>query len=361
MSDHEFENYLTLISRFLRLSPAQRDAIGEELRDHFESRLTELINAGKSHDEAVRLALAEFGDAAGLAAEFSHISQARRRRLVMRCTVASVVALAAAVFVAMAVWPENHAGQGARNALAENAVKAPEKQGTTPIPTEDSLTAETEAKLQRFLSVEVADQPLSEYMASLADQLKIQVIFDNAALRDATIDPSTTPVGLVLKNVRGKTLLSLILAEHNLTYVVRDGILIVTTTDKANAQLTTRIYDCRDILAADRPENRPWDVAKPTAKTDDHTPKNENTEKQNGKTATSNGTIIKHYFTGTPPERLINVITTVIASPTWDDVGGQGTIEEYNGLLVVSQTPEVHEQVAMLLDQIAGKLAAAKK
>ncbi len=90
MPDHEFENYLTLISRFLRLSPAQREAIGEELRDHFESRLTELINAGKSHDEAVRLALAEFGDAAGLAAEFSHISQARRRRLVMRCTVASV-------------------------------------------------------------------------------------------------------------------------------------------------------------------------------------------------------------------------------------------------------------------------------
>jgi hypothetical protein len=36
MSDHEFENYLTLISRFLRLSPAQREAIGEELRDHFD-------------------------------------------------------------------------------------------------------------------------------------------------------------------------------------------------------------------------------------------------------------------------------------------------------------------------------------
>jgi hypothetical protein len=206
MSDHEFENYLTLISRFLRLNPAQREAIGEELRDHFESRLAELIDAGKSHHEAVRLALAEFGDAAGLAAEFTHISQARRRRLVMRCTVASVAALAAAVLVAMAVWPENRVGQGARNALAENAVKVPEKLGAASVPTEDSLTAETEAKLQRFLSVEVADQPLSEYMASLADQLKIQVIFDTAALRDATIDPSTTPVGLVLKNVRGKTL-----------------------------------------------------------------------------------------------------------------------------------------------------------
>src|SRR3954468_20998265 len=56
MSDREFENYLTLIGRLLRLSPAQREAIGEELRDHFESRLAELVERGLAHDEAVRIA-----------------------------------------------------------------------------------------------------------------------------------------------------------------------------------------------------------------------------------------------------------------------------------------------------------------
>jgi hypothetical protein len=360
MPDHEFENYLTLISRFLRLSPAQREAIGAELRDHFESRLTELINTGKSHDEAVRLALAEFGDAAGLAAEFSHISQARRRRLVMRCTVASVAALAAAVFVAMAVWPDHH-GRVVKDAMADNAAKSPEKTAAEPIPTEESLTAETEAKLEQFVKVDVAEQPLSEYFTELSDRLHIPIQFDTSALRDATIDPSTTPVGFQFAHVRVRTLLNLMLGQHGMGYVVRDGILIVSTNDKLNTMLVTRIYDCRDILAADRPENRPWDVAKPVAKSDDHGVKNENTETLNVKTTTPNPTIIKHYFSGTPSERLINVITTVIAAPSWDDVGGQGTIQEYNGLLVVSQTAEVQADVARVLEQIAGKLAATAK
>ena len=116
------------------------------MRDHLESRLAELIDAGKSHHDAVRLALAEFGDAAGLAAEFTHISIARRRRLVMRCTVASVATLAAAVLVAMAVWPENRAGEG-RERDGGKRRQSTEKPGAAAIPTEDSLTAETEAKI----------------------------------------------------------------------------------------------------------------------------------------------------------------------------------------------------------------------
>jgi hypothetical protein len=390
MPEHEFENYLTLISRFLRLSPAQREAIGEELRDHFESRLTELINAGKSHDEAVRLALAEFGDAAGLAAEFSHISQARRRRLIMRCTVATVSALAAAVFVAMAVWPD-HRGRVVKDAMADNAAKAPEKSGAAVIPTEDSLNAETEAKLEQFVKVDDDNQSLSEYFTSLCDRINMPVMIDTNALKDASIDPATMPVGLRFAHVRLRTFLNLMLGQHNLCYTVRDGILIVTTTDKANAQLTTRIYDCRDILAADRPENRPWD-ARPNSKSEehasdrserpnvpggvnplmaryaarggDHSERKSAGEDANTLAATSapaGASSQKHSVIGTPAEKLIHVITTAVASPTWDDVGGQGSIQEYNGLLVVTQTHEVHEQVATLLEQITGKLAATAK
>jgi hypothetical protein len=368
MSDHEFENYLTLISRFLRLNPAQREAIGEELRDHFESRLAELIDAGKSRHEAVRLALAEFGDAVGLAAEFTHISIARRRRLVMRCTVASVAALAAAVLVAMAVWPENRAGQGARNALAENAVKAPEKPGAAAIPTEDSLTAATEAKLERFMSVDVADQPLSEYFTTLSDFLNMPVFLDTAALRDATIDPATTPVGLALKDIRLRTLLNLMLGQHNLGYTVRDGILIVSTKEKLSNELVTRVYDCRNILNADPKSgvNEKRDSSNGSVRQSAF----ENQESPSGdsrsifhliQASPSTTTPTKRPRGSTPSEKLIDVICTTIAPPSWDEVGGQGSICEYNGLLVVSQTAEIQAQVATLLDQIAGKLAATKK
>jgi hypothetical protein len=123
MSDREFENYLTLIGRLLRLNSAQREAIGEELRDHFESRLTELTGRGVPHDEAVRRALEEFGDAAGLAAQFSRISSQRKRRMIMRCTVASVAMLAGALIVATSIWPE-HRGAVIGKAVAESTDKA---------------------------------------------------------------------------------------------------------------------------------------------------------------------------------------------------------------------------------------------
>ena len=53
-------------------------------------------------------------------------------------------------------------------------------------------------------------------------------------------------------------------------------------------------------------------------------------------------------------DSLINLITSTIAAPTWDDVGGQGTIQPFNTnlSLVVSQTQEVHEQIADLLQQL---------
>jgi hypothetical protein len=126
MSDHEFENYLTLIGRLLRLSSAQREVIGEELRDHIESRLSELTSRGLTHAEAVRIALDEFGDAAGLAAHFSSIAQTRKRRMIMRCTVASVTALAAALVLAFSLWPDNHAPKMIHLAAAQSSTDKPQ-------------------------------------------------------------------------------------------------------------------------------------------------------------------------------------------------------------------------------------------
>ncbi|HZN36792.1 MAG TPA: permease prefix domain 1-containing protein, partial [Pirellulaceae bacterium] len=66
MSDREFNNYLTLLAGLLRLGEKQRQAIAEELRSHLEDRLEELLASGMTREEAIRRALAEFGDAAGL-------------------------------------------------------------------------------------------------------------------------------------------------------------------------------------------------------------------------------------------------------------------------------------------------------
>ena len=53
-------------------------------------------------------------------------------------------------------------------------------------------------------------------------------------------------------------------------------------------------------------------------------------------------------------DSLIELITSTIQPTTWDEVGGPGSIAEFatNLSLVISQTQEVHEQIADLLEQL---------
>lgn len=120
MSEQEFDLYLKLLARCLRLSPGQREQIADELRDHLQERLEELARAGMPHEKAVLQAIEEFGDAAVLAAHFTSIARRKRRRTLMRLSLGSVAALCAAMFVAFAFWPENRAVQGPPPVMAQD-------------------------------------------------------------------------------------------------------------------------------------------------------------------------------------------------------------------------------------------------
>src|SRR5678815_2629018 len=80
MSQLEFDTYLSLLCRLLRIAPQQREQVAEEFRAHMEDRLEELLARGMERETAIKLALEEFGDAAGLAAQIASISQGRRKR-----------------------------------------------------------------------------------------------------------------------------------------------------------------------------------------------------------------------------------------------------------------------------------------
>src|SRR5438445_3393934 len=105
MPEQDFELYLSLLSRFLRLKTPQRAEIADELRDHLEARLEELAAQGMARDQAIKAALEEFGDAAELAHHFTHAAHIRNRRLIMRFTFGTALALAFALVVATAFWP----------------------------------------------------------------------------------------------------------------------------------------------------------------------------------------------------------------------------------------------------------------
>src|SRR5580692_5111799 len=123
MSEQEFDLYLKLLAKCLRLTSGQRELIADELRDHLEERLEELARAGVPRERAVAQALDEFGDAAVLAAHFTTIARLKRRRILMRLSLGSVGVLTAALLIGYAFWPDNRALRGPERIVAQEKPK----------------------------------------------------------------------------------------------------------------------------------------------------------------------------------------------------------------------------------------------
>ncbi len=48
----------------------------------------------------------------------------------------------------------------------------------------------------------------------------------------------------------------------------------------------------------------------------------------------------------------MGVVTTTVAPDSWDDVGGPGSIADFKGLMTISQTQQVHEDIEKLLNML---------
>ena len=91
MQDDELDRFVSLLKGLLKLKAGQCDSIGDELRDHLESRVEELTEKGQSREAAIRTALEEFGDSARLAHAFVVVERHNQRRRFMRMASFSVL------------------------------------------------------------------------------------------------------------------------------------------------------------------------------------------------------------------------------------------------------------------------------
>jgi hypothetical protein len=380
MSEQEFELYLRLLSRCLSLTSQQREQISDELRDHLEERLDELARAGVPREKAVFQALDEFGDAAVLAAHFTTIAQLKRRRFLMRLSLGSVAALAAALLVAFAFWPENRAMQGPAPLFAQNKANllgsasprpahAPSTSPTTsPAPTEHPLSSDVgehpkiEAALDSTTEFTIDPQPLKDAIDFIATRYSIPIILDSKALEDASVD-TNTEVKLAVKGLKLRQSMTLLLQQlpTPLAFDIQDGVLRISTIEKINEHLTVVVYDCRDLIhlrsiypgadvrssittsqegeAAAAVDVSSTPAAKPTQ------PDASGPVKHPAKGAHS--AKVAHPQSEIP---LIRVIRYAGSADDWSEgEGGGPKITELGGLLVVNQNPIVHEQIKRIL------------
>jgi hypothetical protein len=296
------------------------------------------------------------------------------------------------------MWPDSHppkiiahaTADGTDKPKAETVQKDLDKLVKAAQNLPDSLSAEKEAELNnQFGQFEFTETPLTEVLEYFHDaHHTAEYYIDAGALKDAGIDPTATKVTISFKHVRLKTFLDLMLSPFNLGYHFRDGIMVITTKEKLDATLETRVYDCREILAVNTDEFRkssftqthklggggfdiddkaaeqqsnnkssaePAHQSSAKGKSDD-----ESADKKTAKDGDVNGS--SHSVSADQPrttaDDLIDVITTSIAPQSWNQQGGPGTICEYDGLLIISADPKVQSQVADLLDKLSARLAS---
>eukprot|EP00456_Euglypha_rotunda_P084442 TRINITY_DN847_c0_g1_i11.p1 TRINITY_DN847_c0_g1~~TRINITY_DN847_c0_g1_i11.p1 ORF type:complete len:655 (+),score=141.07 TRINITY_DN847_c0_g1_i11:1790-3754(+) len=267
MPEQEFEIYLTVLSRLLRLSPAQKAAISDELRDHLEQRLGDLMQTGVSREEAIRLAMEEFGDVTGLALDLTRVSRTPVKTLVVRSTVAASVAAVGIVFWVSLFAPEHRiAAPSTVQAQQDKPAAKPVDNAPHAAVQDNAVSALlNDAELfPAFLSKQVeadfVDMPLSEICDVLQETQGIPMMPHQSAFNDEGIAFNEQKITLHIKSLTFEELLNHLTRPHGLVWEVDDGIVRLTTPDRV--QLVPRHFPLHPLIARGHSVNSLLDVVR---------------------------------------------------------------------------------------------------
>ena len=167
--------------------------------------------------------------------------------------------------------------------------------------------------LEQTDKVDFFETPLQEVMQCLFEKHKLNYAFDFPALELFGRGPGAVD-HVSMHDICLRHALELILAPSELTYVIREGVVIVTSQEKAESMLTTKIYPVRDLLYAKQPN--------------------------------------------ASMDQLITVITSAVVPESWEEVGGPAAINPFQGVLTISQTDHGHSQINQLLRELRAAVAA---
>lgn len=260
-----------------------------------------------------------------------------------------------------------------------------------------------EQEIQKSLSKPVEarfdSRPLAEVVQTLGQMAGVNVHLDSQGLHSEGVT-SDTPVTLNLTQpVSLRSALNLVLEQHRLSYVIENEVLKVTSEQTRNSHTYTKVYYVADLVtpipnftpsyhmglpgALRESLNmmgvgggmKPFGMSPLTVAQNDKPQQDTSISpvvlaQQMQQPSLADG---KLPLPGARPNQpsgggpgglgggviadfdsLIDLITTTVAPQSWDTVGGPGAISEFatNLSLVISQTQDVHEQIADLLEQL---------
>ncbi len=159
--------------------------------------------------------------------------------------------------------------------------------------------------LQKPIDLELIDTPLREAVRKLEALLGIRVVIDEVAFAEDGI-ADDEPVDLILRQVSLQSALTLILDRFNLTSIVGEQHLLITTKIAAEGMYCNVVHDVRDLQAV-----------------------------------------------GYGGDALTGAITSQIDETTWQFLGGDGRVEvPLPGLMIVRQSAKGHAAVDRFLAEL---------
>jgi len=132
-------------------------------------------------------------------------------------------------------------------ALSERRAKYASVTLYDPSPSEQKI----QAALEQPANINfVEDYPLQDAIDNLAQQYEIPIILDPLMLLDGIVTPDQ-PINVPpLSNIKLRSALKIMLEELDLTYIIEDEVMKITTIDIANdpSKLPTRVYPVGDLV-----------------------------------------------------------------------------------------------------------------
>lgn len=234
----------------------------------------------------------------------------------MRCTLGTVSVAALVLIFGTAFWPQqdrNPAGPVIWTARAEPKAKEPVDK-KDPAALFKTADVEPDDRVNQILdrertTLDFSETPVTQALEFLSEKFGVDIV-KCRDLSGVLEDVYSKPVTLSVRNTQltGRAALQLVLEQVGLSYVVRDGLILVRTPESA---LTVAMIDVQPFLNKD-----------------------------------DSGA----------GQHLVDTIQRMVQPASWVDSGGlYGTISIFNGLLVVRHTPEavreVREFVQLLHDE----------
>ena len=146
------------------------------------------------------------------------------------------------------------------------------------------------------------ETPLSDAAGQLSRAHDIPIVINQHALEEVGLTPDT-PINISLKEVSLRSFLRLMLRGLELTYVIKDEVLIITTTEDADKNVVLEMYTFPEVLAP---------------KADD----------------------------------VVDALTESVSAKSWSTMGGTSTAMAIDNVLIISAPEWLHEQVIDFLKKL---------